>query len=291
MYINRSLKESNSARQSVQVEIHSIASVIQKEGAGCCFEVSKAVYMIFWLQQGAGEISIDLEHFDLHENTIYYIKPGQALHAQIDESAKGYLITFAKEFLELYEKKASELSNTALFNHFRTTPVIRINSETNSLIANIAASMQQEFENYYNLRAEILKGFLKIFMIYLSRQFENSYQATFNTRKLELVHGFYTLLEKEFAVKKMVRDYAEVLAVTPSYLNDTVKEISGFTASYHIQQRIVLEAKRRAIFEGDSMKEIAYYLGFCDPAHFSKYFKNSSGTNFTDFKKGAFSYC
>jgi AraC-like DNA-binding protein len=66
--------------------------------------------------------------------------------------------------------------------------------------------------------------------------------------------------------------------------------MSGFTASYHIQQRIVLEAKRRAIFNGDSMKQIAYCLGFCDPAHFSKYFKNSSGTNFTDFKKTAFNF-
>jgi AraC-like DNA-binding protein len=66
-----------------------------------------------------------------------------------------------------------------------------------------------------------------------------------------------------------------------------VREVSGFTASYHIQQRIILEAKRRAIFEGNSLKEIAYGLGFCDPAHFSKYFKNSAGRNFTDFRKGA----
>ena len=128
-------------------------------------------------------------------------------------------------------------------------------------------------------------------MIYLSRQVENEKKASFNSRKMELVHVFYALLDRHFATKKMVRDYADILAVTPSYLNDTVKEVSGFTASYHIQQRIVLEAKRRAIYEGDSMKEIAYHLGFCDPAHFSKYFKNSSGTNFTDFKKGAFTYC
>jgi AraC-like DNA-binding protein len=72
---------------------------------------------------------------------------------------------------------------------------------------------------------------------------------------------------------------------------DIVKEISGFTVSYHIQQRIVLEAKRRAAFEEYSMKEIAYYLGFWDPADFSKYFKNSSGTNFTDFKKEISNFC
>jgi AraC-like DNA-binding protein len=52
-----------------------------------------------------------------------------------------------------------------------------------------------------------------------------------------------------------------------------------------------LEAKRRAAFEEYSMKEIAYYLGFWDPADFSKYFKNSSGTNFTDFKKEISNFC
>jgi AraC family transcriptional activator of pobA len=33
------------------------------------------------------------------------------------------------------------------------------------------------------------------------------------------------------------------------------------------------------------MKEIAYFLGFCDMAHFSKFFKNTTGMNFSDFKK------
>ena len=83
----------------------------------------------------------------------------------------------------------------------------------------------------------------------------------------------------------MVSDYAGELFISPSYLNEIVKRISGFTASHHIQQRIVLEAKRLAIYSGSSMKEIAYLLGFEDIAYFSKYFKTFSGTNFRDFKR------
>lgn len=246
---------------------------------------------MIWFQQGSGDISIELDHFVIEESTLYYIKPGQTLNAKIDQPAKGFIISFAKEFVELYEKNASELNNCALFNHFWTSPVIRINEETNSFMKNIADKMLQEFKNCFDLRTEVLKSFLKIFIIYLSRQFENNYQNPFKPRKMEMVNIFYTVLEKNFATKKMVRDYAKILGVSPGYLNDMVKEISGFTASYHIQQRVILEAKRRAIFEGDSLKEISYYLGFCDPAHFSKYFKNTSGKNFTEFKKGAVSFC
>jgi len=39
------------------------------------------------------------------------------------------------------------------------------------------------------------------------------------------------------------------------------------------------------MFSGGSLKEVAYYLGFDDTSHFSKFFKNKSGINFTDFKK------
>jgi AraC family transcriptional activator of pobA len=85
--------------------------------------------------------------------------------------------------------------------------------------------------------------------------------------------------------KKMVSAYARDLHVTANYLNETVKKASGSPASYHIQQRIILEAKRKARHVRTSMKEIAYGLGFADLAHFSKYFKRASGINFTDFKK------
>ncbi|MCW3111245.1 MAG: helix-turn-helix protein, partial [Segetibacter sp.] len=66
---------------------------------------------------------------------------------------------------------------------------------------------------------------------------------------------------------------------------EIVKKTSGTPASDHIKHRIVLEAKRHAAYSDVSMKEIAYSLGFDDVAHFSKYFKNATGINFTDFKK------
>ena len=47
----------------------------------------------------------------------------------------------------------------------------------------------------------------------------------------------------------------------------------------------MLEAKRQAAYSSLTMKEIAYQLGFDDIAHFSKFFKNVSGSSFTDFKK------
>ena len=123
-------------------------------------------------------------------------------------------------------------------------------------------------------------------MIHFSRKLQVGNDEIAYTKDAELVRNFKTLLKKWFITKKLVADYASELCVTPNYLNRTVKKITGFTASHHIQQYIILEAKRQAIHSNVSMKEIAYFLGFDNLAHFSKFFKNNSGMNFTSFKKG-----
>jgi len=47
-----------------------------------------------------------------------------------------------------------------------------------------------------------------------------------------------------------------------------------------------MEAKRYAMYSALTMKEVADRLGFDDCAHFSKFFRNFSGTNFSTFKRG-----
>ena len=145
--------------------------------------------------------------------------------------------------------------------------------------------MIREFSNTYPDREEILRGLLKIFLIYLNRQLGAPGQQIIQLNQSGLASRFFSLLEKNFANRKMVSDYAQELAVTPNYLNETIKKASGFSASHHIQQRIILEAKRKAAYVRKSMKEIAYDLGFEDISHFSKYFKKVSGVSFSDFKR------
>jgi AraC-like DNA-binding protein len=291
MLINRVSKRSRINADYHQFEIHTIEDFLIETANGNQLSLFEDYYSIIWIEKGTGKITIDLEKMKTEENTVYYIKPGQVLVLEIDSDSKGFIICFDREFFELCEKRTSELINTPLFSNYINVPVFKINKETSIFMKSVVAEMLQEFKNYFDLRQEILKGLLKIFIIYLSRQFENEIQNSYQSRRMELAKGFFSLLDKHFATKKLVKEYAEILSVTPNYLNDIIKEITGFTAGYHIQNRIILEAKRRAIFEGYSLKEIAYNLGFLDPSHFSKYFKNSSGVNFTDFKKSISNFC
>ena len=242
-------------------------------------------YMIIWVKQGSGTHLIDLEKFDIKDNTIYCLRPGQIHLFNPEEDTNGYVISFNSEFLCLHENNFDTLLNTGLFHTFSHSPVFSVCDEMECELRHAAEKMKQEFDNMFLLRSEILRVFLKIFLIHLTRQYENLNYNRTQSKNIELAKRFHTSLEKNFTKKKMVIDYAEELIVTPNYLNEIVKKVSGFPASHHIQQRIVLEAKRQAAYADLSMKEIAYDLGFEDIAHFSKFFKNVSGRSYTNFKK------
>jgi AraC family transcriptional activator of pobA len=97
------------------------------------------------------------------------------------------------------------------------------------------------------------------------------------------------MTEMNFATRRAVADYASALCLSPNYLNETVKTVLGAPTSYHIQQRIMLEAKRLAVYSNYTMKQVAYHLGFDDLAHFSKFFKNASGECFSEFRRKSLS--
>lgn len=242
-------------------------------------------FVIIWVKKGTGTHMIDLDKFELKDDTVYCITPGQVHLPKQNGDAEGYVVSFTTEFVGLEESNLDLLFNTGLFNTFSHSPVISVDPEVKDEMEDTVKRMIKEYNNFFLLRAEILRGFLKIFLIYLTRQFEKDSHQPAQSKSIDMMRRFMALLEKNYTRKRMVTDYAEELVVTPNYLNEVVKKISGFPVSHHIQQRIILEAKRQAAYSNLSMKEVAYQLGFDDMAHFSKFFKNAAGMSFTDYRK------
>lgn len=244
-------------------------------------------FEIFWIKKGRGILCVDEQSFEVSDNNIYCLAPGSIRKYDFETSIEGYYISFAPEFVWLSEGYASHSSWLVRYDDSFKAAAIKIDTETDHELEVVVRKMKWEFSNYFNRRLELLKGLLNIFLIYFSRNLKESVRDLNQNKESELVKNFMGLLKKNFINQKMVSDYARLLYVTPNYLNRTVKKVTGFTASHHIQQQIILEAKRKAIYSSISMKEIAYQLGFDNLAHFSKFFKNNCGVNFTDYKKQA----
>ncbi|MBS1598321.1 MAG: AraC family transcriptional regulator [Bacteroidetes bacterium] len=273
----RNLKELFSI-QTLEQFIYSDGQENKGAKLNSCFE-------IIWILKGSGTVSIDLMIHEIDPNRIYFIKPGQAYRLHPTTNMEGYIISFAKSFLDIDEQNSNLTNYNSLFKMFSNLTTLIVNADMTIEFTEIIEKMNKEFLNGRLFRNEILKRYLKIFIIYLTRQFEDNFEFVPRSRNEKLVQDFFSLVEKKYLAQKMVSEYAGDLAVTPNYLNEIVKKITGKSAGYHIRQRVVMEAKRQVIYSGSCMKEIAYYLGFCDLSHFSKFFKNTTGMNFTDFKK------
>ena len=242
-------------------------------------------FEIVWFIEVEGSISIDAIQQTLQSQTVYCFVPGQVRQYQLTGTMQGYRIAFSQDFVNrggLHRSIESWMDMAGVEPHALT---VRASEEMQDDLQSIIRKMQKEYLNYYLLRSEILCGLLNILLIHLSRTMNVKDQGFALSKDRELVQKFKALLKRDFLTRKQVGDYASELCVTANYLNRTVKKITGFTASHHIQQQIILEAKRKAIHSNVSMKEIAYFLGFDNLAHFSKFFKNNSGMNFTSFKK------
>jgi AraC family transcriptional regulator, transcriptional activator of pobA len=241
---------------------------------------------IICITRGSGYFSVDLEIFQLTDNAIYTIPPGRFHQFRATDVVTGYVISFNADFLSLAidgsgrpfcKEVVAELNRANMFSLESDSPALQ------SLLADIT----REFETHLKLRLEILCGLFKIFLMYMKRLATTIQQEEASSRKMRLFNSFFSKLDKEFMTKKQVAAYANELSVSPTYLTAVVKKVSGYSASYHIQQRMVQEAKRLAVYSDANMKMVAYALGFDDLSHFSKFFKNAAGVNFSEYKKSS----
>lgn len=242
-------------------------------------------FEFFWVKNGDGLLMIDLERFAICEKTVYVLSPGQVRCLEPGSNMNGYYISISPDFFYAVEAVADFLFLSSGYEAVKKTVIFQVDDNNQQEPEDLLIKMRKELAHYSSVSPEILKGLFRLFLLYLSKEFIIKELPVENRRDKCLVKKFTELLCGHFKTKKMVTEYASELCVTPSYLNQVVKKVSGFTASYHIQQCLILEAKRQVIHSGSSMKEIAYNLGFDDTAHFSKFFKNNSGINFTSFKK------
>lgn len=243
-------------------------------------------FEIIWFKTGKGQLIIDTLQHSIAPDTIFCLTPGQIRSCKLRGTVEGYHITFSQDFL--YRWATYTIGSTWLDTNICGSSILTINAdaEMRSDIGDLVEKMEKEYSHHYLLRSEILAGLLNILVIYISRRLRLKVNDFAQSKEIELVQKFISLVKVHFRTKKFVSDYASALFVTANHLNRIVKKITGTPASFHIQQHIIMEAKRQALHSNVSMKEVAYLLGFEDHSHFSKYFKNNSGMNFSSFKKG-----
>jgi AraC family transcriptional activator of pobA len=87
------------------------------------------------------------------------------------------------------------------------------------------------------------------------------------------------LIELHFAEHWQVNEYAKALSITPTHLSRLSRSATGGSALRMIEARMMREARRNLAYTNLSISNIAYTLGYTDPAYFSRVFTRDAGVS------------
>ena len=82
-----------------------------------------------------------------------------------------------------------------------------------------------------------------------------------------------------------VQYVAETLHVSPNYLSELLKVLTGQSTQQHIHDKLIEKAKEKLSTTSLSISEIAYELGFEHPQSFSKLFKSKINLSPLEFRQ------
>lgn len=229
--------------------------------------------------------SIDYKKYLFDKREVHFVSPGQVHQVINDSQPKGWVITFSKDFLVKNNIPESFISNINLFQRFGETPPLKIDQHTFNrleiIIREIEACLPLELN--YNYRA--LGALLQVFLIYCNNSKDlNPSQLDEENASICILRNYKQLIDEHYKSWHKVKDYASVMLISPKHLSQTVKNLTGVVAKDHIQNRILLEAKRYLLHTELSVKEIAYEIGFEEPLHFSAFFKKKEGISPSKFR-------
>lgn len=243
-------------------------------------------YTILFFEKGNGIHVVDFMKYEIEDNSIYFILPGQMHQVVLAAQPKGWVMTFTEEFLISNSIPDKLINDIYLFNDYGQSPPLSINNKQMPVYLNIVSQMELFSSTLESYTLEAIGSLVKLFLIQSNNHC--SLIKTNNPQLIEtsnhLLRTFKQLLNKHYASHHMVSDYAGMLSVTADYLNKTVKNITGKSAKDHIQSKLITEAKRALLFSNLSNKELSYELGFDESAHFNNFFKKITGQTPSEFR-------
>jgi AraC family transcriptional regulator, transcriptional activator of pobA len=244
-------------------------------------------YTIIWVRKGTGSHHIDFRSYTVKDDTIYFLTPEQVHHLQTNPGTKGYVLLFTPDFLHEHGLSQQWIENTGFFFRCDDMAPFTLTKEMDSHnLEHLVHHIRDEYLSRNDYYLDAIGSWLKLFLLEcrrLSMMSDLPVEARTNTRAV-MVKQFRDLLENHYQEWHKVADYARELHITPNYLNEVISVETGRSAKDFILNRIMLEAKRYAGFAELSAKEVAYTLGFEDPSHFSKLFRQQQNQSFSEFR-------
>lgn len=243
-------------------------------------------YHLILFTEGGGSHDIDFDTFSVQPYHIYFMIPGQVHSWNFVGQVNGYVVNFSEQFFKTFLVDAEYLDHFKFFSGIVKESVFNLPEDLQLTITNYFEDLLSESESKLPFSIDMVRSILLQLLLTVGRIGFTDHINKPSSYNQILFRRFQKLIEKNFITIHLPKSYAEILNVTPNYLNSLCRDLVGLPAGAVIRNRIILEAKRLLVNLELNISEIAYKLDFQDNSYFSKFFKNQVGMTPEDFRKG-----
>jgi AraC family transcriptional activator of pobA len=244
----------------------------------------RGLFQVVCVLDGGARVSID-ELTTERRGPIAITIPPAAVHAfRFLPRTHGYVLTVAEAMLF-----AGAAQRRSIFDDLFREPRILDLSATPGLaerVGELLGQIMSEFNTRLPERPLMLDWLVRAALLLVARAHVTLGETAHRDRaRSDLFARFRALVEAHYREQWSVPEYAAALHVSESRLNRVCRALAGKSAFEVLQERMLLEARRRLIYISAPVSQLAYELGFQDAAYFCRFFKKHSGVTPTEFRR------
>lgn len=228
--------------------------------------------------------------FDFDEGIISCFAPKQV--SIIDQdfafAKSGWQLSIHPDFLRTYPL-SQKIKNYGFFDYTVNEALI-LSAEEQSAMESVFEHIHREYQlPIDNFSQDVIINNIEVLLSYCNRY----YNRQFITRKVyhsELLSKVESVFNVYFSTNNHAGlltpgQLANELNISPKYLSDSLKSITGLTTQQLIHEKLIEQAKDFLASTALSVAEIAYKLGFEYPQSFNKLFKNKTSQTPIEYRQ------
>ena len=245
-------------------------------------------YKISFKKDFSGQIRYGQGYYDFEEGGMAFLAPNQLVTMSGEESClDGFTLFFHADLIRNYAL-GKNIQQYGFFS-YAVNEALFLSEKEKKVIAGLFENIADELENNTDaFSQDVLVSQIELLLNYSNR----FYNRQFLTRKAihnDLISQMDAYLEARFADQSegipTVPEVANHLQVSPRYLTDMLKTLTGQSAQQHIHDRLIERAKVILSTTRLTIAEIAYQLGFEHPQSFNKLFKRHTNSTPNLFRR------
>ncbi len=259
---------------------------IQKLNTGTRYFSNNSNYSILWVAEGLRNISVNSVSIPACSNYIIFLSPGKTVMLETEkELIRGWILIFSREFFREQYIENLNIYNIDLFDSFLKIPKIVLSPKIGDRVNDIAEMIHELSGSGIPNKDIAIASLLKTLLVYCDSRCNIRWTKATHNKEVHTVSMFKYLVSEHFMSIHSVSRYAEMMHISPKHLNHLVKKVMGVTAKSVIMEQVMIKACRDLKFSNDSVKQIAFNLGFTEPEHFSHFFTKSTGSPPSEYRQ------